>query len=314
MSSTRNPTANSIRSTPPPALLPATLLALLAIGCASPGPPRPPSLKLPQPVTDLTAQRIGNQVVLHWTTPTHTTDNLTIKDTITARICRNTAAAPTPTPIPAVALNQRPASTNSQLPTPPCNSIQTLTIHPGPSTATDTLPAPLTADPVSVLDYRVEIDNASGHSGGLSNPAYAAAGAAPPPVAALRASPTETGVMLEWTPNLPATPTTAPQTSVELDRVDLTLSATRQLQTETTTNPSQQRLQVAGKESPKFTSAPPPNQPSTTSPQTPTLNPQPTVSQPLAPKPTTNPNPPEPSTRPPISATSTATPPSESAP
>lgn len=273
MSFTRNPTANSTLFTPPPAILPATLLALLAVGCASPGPPRPPSLKLPQPVTDLSAQRIGGQVILHWTTPAKTTDNLTIKDTLTARICR-TAAAPSPTPTPIPATNTPPLVTNNSQLSLPCAAVLTLPVHPGPATATDTLPEPLAADPASVLDYRVQIENTSGHAAGLSNPAYAAAGAAPLPVAALRATPTATGVMLEWTPTGPATP----RTSVELDRVDMTLSATRQLQTETTTNPST-HFQVAGKESPEVhlrvsapqstPNAPPPssNRPSTTSQQ-----------------------------------------------
>src|SRR5215471_8760286 len=66
----------------------AIFLASLAIGCASPGPPRPPSLKLPEAVTDLSAQRVGNQVLLQWTTPAKSTDNLAIKETLSARVCR----------------------------------------------------------------------------------------------------------------------------------------------------------------------------------------------------------------------------------
>src|SRR5580765_252644 len=38
-------------------------------GCASPGPPLAPSLKLPEAVTDLTTSRVGDKVILHWTTP-----------------------------------------------------------------------------------------------------------------------------------------------------------------------------------------------------------------------------------------------------
>ena len=60
-------------------------------GCASPGPPLPPSLKLPQVVapTALTATRVGDAVTLHWTTPMRTTDKLLIAGPITAVICRN---------------------------------------------------------------------------------------------------------------------------------------------------------------------------------------------------------------------------------
>src|SRR5690349_4647726 len=46
---------------------------LVLFGCASPGPPLPPSLKLPEAVTDLTTSRVGDHVILHWTTPSHTT-------------------------------------------------------------------------------------------------------------------------------------------------------------------------------------------------------------------------------------------------
>ena len=60
-------------------------------GCASPGPPHAPSLNLPEVVHDLTAERIGDQVTLHWTTPEKTTDHLAIKGAMTAEICRVTA-------------------------------------------------------------------------------------------------------------------------------------------------------------------------------------------------------------------------------
>ncbi len=121
--------------------LPATLL--LAIGCASPGPPRPPSLKLPQLVTDLTAQRVGDQILLQWTTPTRTTDNLPIKGTLTARICRTpiTSTPNTPKP-PQPAISTQQLTTNNQQPATPCPAVFTLPVHPGASAAADTLPQP----------------------------------------------------------------------------------------------------------------------------------------------------------------------------
>ena len=51
-------------------------LIACAAGCASPGPPQPPSLNLPEVVKDLTAERVGDVVQLHWTTPDMTTDRL----------------------------------------------------------------------------------------------------------------------------------------------------------------------------------------------------------------------------------------------
>ena len=58
----------------------ASLCALLAAGCASPGPPRAPSLELPQPVADLAAERSGNSVELRFTVPHLSTDKLPLFD------------------------------------------------------------------------------------------------------------------------------------------------------------------------------------------------------------------------------------------
>src|SRR4051812_1099735 len=87
------------------------LLVTLATGCASPGNPRPPSLYLPALVTDLTAQRVGDQVQLHWTTPARTTDGLELKGALTAEFCRQTG------------------------PSAPCDTITRLPVQPGPSQA-----------------------------------------------------------------------------------------------------------------------------------------------------------------------------------
>jgi hypothetical protein len=168
----------------------ATLLASLAAGCASPGPPHPPSLRLPQVVKDLTAERVGDEVHLHWTTPAKTTDKLDIKGRLTAEICRAAVSASPPT----------------------CAPVKRLAVQPGPSQTTDILPRPLTLDPVSLLTYRVQILNTNERSAGQSPEAFVAAGAAPPPVVGLRATPVRAGAMIEWRPQQ----TTA---SVELDRL-----------------------------------------------------------------------------------------------
>ena len=172
-----------------------TVLAAALSGCASPGPARPPSLHLPRLVTDLAATRTGDQVVLRWTTPEKTTDGLNVQPALTAEICRDALAA--------------------------CTPVKRIAVHPGPSTASEILPAALTADPAALLAYRVQIVNASGHSAGLSSPAFAAAGAAPPPVEHLRTTPVRNGAMLEWQPQ----PTPA---FVDLDRVLVQASAPKQ--------------------------------------------------------------------------------------
>jgi len=168
------------------------LLVVLTVGCASPRPPRPPSLNLTETVKDLTAERVDNGVRLHWTTPTNSTDKSAVKGAMTADICRIAVAPGTPVP--------------------PCTSVQRLQVVPGSSQVTDTLPASLTIGPPAPLAYRVQILNAHGHSAGSSPEAFASAGAAPPPVEQLRAAPSREGAMLEWKQQN----TTA---SVELDRL-----------------------------------------------------------------------------------------------
>lgn len=169
----------------------ATLLIAFAAGCASPGPPQPPSLNLPAVVKDLTADRVGNVVHLRWTTPETTTDRLDIRGAMTAEICRVLTAVP---------------------PQPTCTTIARLPVQAGPTHAEEALPPNLTVDPPAPLAYRVQILNANGHSAGLSNEAFAAAGAAPPTIGQFRGTPTRDGAMLEWQRETTAAP-------VELDRL-----------------------------------------------------------------------------------------------
>jgi hypothetical protein len=171
----------------------AAALVLLAAGCASPGPPQPPSLNLPEVVKDLTAERVGDVVHLHWTTPLTSTDHIAVKGEMTAEICRTTVTTPAPKK-------------------PTCIPIPRLPVQPGLTQGAETLPPALTVDPPALLAYRIQIFNATGHSAGLSPEAFAAAGAAPPPIEQLRATPVSDGAMLEWQP----ASTSAP---VELERL-----------------------------------------------------------------------------------------------
>ncbi|HMF64513.1 MAG TPA: hypothetical protein VK608_10535 [Edaphobacter sp.] len=150
-------------------------------------------------MTDLTAQRIGNQVQLHWTTPSRTTDRLDIVGNLTAEVCRQT----------------NPSSVGT------CATVQHLSVHPGPSQTIDPLPQLLTADPAVLVAYRIQIFNVAGRSAGPSGQAFAAAGAAPPTIAQLRATPTRDGALIEWLRQTSATPIAS---TVELDRVPFSAS------------------------------------------------------------------------------------------
>ena len=179
----------------------ALALALLS-GCASPGPPQPPSLKLPEVVTGLTASRVGDTVRLHWTTPSRTTDKLLIAGPIEAEICRQTLAAVASTT--AAKAGQSAAlgaasSARKSVATAPCSPVVLRQrVTPGASEAVDALPPELTAEPVRLIAYRVQLRNAAGRTAGASPAVFAASGPSPRPIEELRARATKAGVVLEW--------------------------------------------------------------------------------------------------------------------
>jgi hypothetical protein len=158
------------------------LATLLLAGCASPGLPLSPSLKLPEVVAaaGLTANRVGDSVTLRWTTPSHTTDKLLISGPITAEICRRVRTVPAPAGVP------------------PCAVVGRVTVTSGDSEAVDALPADLIAGPPLLLAYRVQLLNAAGRTAGPSGAVFAAAGPAPVAVGNFQARSTKAGVLLEW--------------------------------------------------------------------------------------------------------------------
>lgn len=179
----------------PVALAAAMAAAIALTGCGTPGAPLPPSLKLPDPVTDLSASRTGDQVALTWTMPKKNTDKLLIKGNIAVRICRKDGSGAC-TPVPG-----------------------DLAIAPAAHGAfTETLPPTLAAATPRPLTYFVELRNSKGRSAGLSNGAAVLAGEAPSPVIGLSAQLRKDGVVLRWT----AESTTEPSTVIRLHRKLLT--------------------------------------------------------------------------------------------
>ena len=181
-------------------------LSLMLAGCASPGSPMPPSLKLPQVPTDVTATRVGGQVVLRWTTSARTTDRALLTGTVTAEVCRDTVGSGSQAAGAAPRQGRRSGRG--------CNVVARAQVGPGGSEASDALPPAMTTGAPVVLAYRVQLLNAAGRTAGPSQVVYAAAGAAPEAVTGVRASSTKPGVVLEW-----AHVTGGAGDSVELDRV-----------------------------------------------------------------------------------------------
>jgi hypothetical protein len=149
---------------------------LMMAGCGMVAAPQPPSLKLPEPVTDLTAQRVGNQVELHWTMPKRDTDKVLLVGDQKVRVCRHVESNPC-----VIAGN-------------PLFAPQAT------ATFTDTLPTALTAGAPRPLAYTVELENHAGRSAGPSNTAVTTAGAAPSQIANLGARAQADGIVLSWTP------------------------------------------------------------------------------------------------------------------
>lgn len=168
----------------------AGILALaLLTGCGSQGNPLPPSLQLPKPVSDLKAARKGDKVLLTWTAPSETTDQLRIKEMGKTRVCRSTAA---------------PAAME-------CAEVAPLPAGAAAASAaagyTDTLPRELQEQsPAAFAVYTVEVINARGRSAGPSNTAQVPLAPTLPPPSGLKAVVTAEGVALSWNAPPPPAP------------------------------------------------------------------------------------------------------------
>lgn len=182
----------------------AALGGLALCGCGMPGAPQPPSLHLPDRVTDLSVNRAGNQVSLMWTMPKRNTDKLLLKGNVHARVCRK--------------VNGSGA----------CVPAASLQFAPGAEAAfTETLPYALASGEPRPLSYFVELLNDKVRSAGLSNEASTLAGEAPQAVNGLSAEMRKDGVLLKWTPDAEASASIVVPAVIRLDRKLLTPAKTK---------------------------------------------------------------------------------------
>lgn len=176
-------------------LLLSVLNTALLVGCGSPGAPRPPSLNLPEPVSDLRAVRKGDRVYLAWTVPMETTDHQSIRHLGATRICRSAdvASSECRNPVGEVSVAQvSPAGSAEHKPAQSPARVQAV--------YTDNLPAAMLGDnPAAQVFYAVSMENEKGRSAGLSNVVSVPAGVALPPPSDFRAQVTAEGVILSWT-------------------------------------------------------------------------------------------------------------------
>ena len=148
---------------------------LVAIsGCGMEGAPLPPTLKLPQPVTTLSGERIGDEVHLSWTMPKRDTDKVLLKGDQKVHVCR-------------------------RIENGGCDPAGDLMIAPGTAASyVDHLPSSITSGPPQLLVYTVLLQNHSGHDAGPSNPIFAVTGVAPRPIESLSTAASPDGVVLHW--------------------------------------------------------------------------------------------------------------------
>jgi len=72
----------------------AVTIALFSAGCGSVGQPLPPALHVPQRVLDLSAVQQGDKIVVRFTVPSRTTENLLIQKAVTAELGIGSAVTP----------------------------------------------------------------------------------------------------------------------------------------------------------------------------------------------------------------------------
>ena len=178
---------------------------LVLAGCAAMGPPRPPSLKLPRPPTDLRAARKGDKVALTWTVPALTTDHQGVRSLGATRICRGSepvlkecgtavgeaspAASAASVPVTERA-SRLPHGTGSK-----SNGGQKVA-----ASYTDNLfSRSVRPEVLGFASYAIEVLNANGRGAGLSNSVRVPLAQTLPAPADFGAQVTGQGVVLSWT-------------------------------------------------------------------------------------------------------------------
>lgn len=155
---------------------------LLGVSCGTPGPPLPPSLELPQPVTDLRAARKGDAVTLAWTAPTLTTEGRVLTQNGSFEICRTPEAMQKcGSPIALVPFGKSPRGTSASR----------------TETYVDVL-VTLPTDATTNFYYAVSALNSYRKSAGLSNQIEVPAAPTLPAPLDIHAQVTAEGVRLTW--------------------------------------------------------------------------------------------------------------------
>ena len=176
------------------------LLALMT-ACGTAGIPRPPSLDLPRPTSDLHAVRKGDRVFLAWTIPSQTTDGQNLRHPGPAEICRSKDVPVSDCSDPVGEVTATPGVQTAQN-----NSAHHNPAIDAPATAAqpkanfvDTVPSTVfDTSAGSQLFYAVSADNEKRRSAGISNVVAVPALRSVPPPRDFQAQVASQGVVLRW--------------------------------------------------------------------------------------------------------------------
>jgi hypothetical protein len=187
-------------------LLTVTALVWLT-GCASIGPPLPPSLELPKAPSDLRAARKGDRVTLTWTIPARTTDRQRVRYLGETRVCRGLEPALV---IPALVIPvlKECGTPVGDVPSPAdfaeTNQSSTKKLT---ASFTDTLGFDLEIhNSLGLATYAVEVLNRDGRGAGLSNRVRVPLAPTLPAPKDFSAQVSAAGVVLSWTGAPPSIP------------------------------------------------------------------------------------------------------------
>ena len=160
-------------------------LGCAMLGCANPGPPRPPSLYLPAAPAKVTALRVGDVVEVSFTAPTKTTDGVLLKSSsITGSLCRIGEQGK------CLPVKEMPAQLSF--------AAKGADGAPNRVVWRDELPQAMAMGGPQAVGYRVTLYNAAGKSGEPSDTAYAVIGRPPEPVTGLRVDGSRAGAIVAW--------------------------------------------------------------------------------------------------------------------
>jgi len=165
------------------------VLSCFLTGCASIGPPVPPSLELPKPPNDLRAVRKGDHVYLFWSVSTQTIDRQNVRHPGRTDICRSLedVISECGSPVGSISPDAFPLLHKQH------DNLKLQADY------SDKLPSDLEQhNPNRSVTYAVQALNSSGRSAGLSNQVRVPIAPTLPPPEDFRVEVTPEGIVLTW--------------------------------------------------------------------------------------------------------------------